>query len=122
MRFALLILLLAGPAAADERKVFYGTWGTEKQCSNKPIKPGGTVLAQPFTIGPDWLGHGAVWCRLSWLAVEPRQDGAFTGVRAQCGEDSVRGFFIRLDLSRDRLTLRWDFPVTNGPLMRCPAS
>ncbi|MEM8648745.1 MAG: hypothetical protein AAGF86_20715 [Pseudomonadota bacterium] len=131
MRYALLIALLAFPAAAlsaatavaaDEREVFYGTWGTPKQCARAPIKPGGTVLAEPFEIDAEWLRQGRFWCRLSWYPIEQREDGFFTGARAQCGEDSVRGYSLGMVLSGDKLTLRWDFPRSNGPLALCPRS
>lgn len=120
MRYAFLIVLLAFPAAADERAVFYGTWGTAKQCSRAPVKPGGTVLAAPFEISPEWLRQGQIWCRLSWFPIEPRGDGFFSGARAQCGEDTVRDYMLGVELSGGELTLRWDFPLSSGPLARCP--
>lgn len=124
MRCAFLIFLLAFPAAAaaDEREVFYGTWGTAEQCARAPLKPGGTVLAEPFEISADWLRQGRFWCRLTWGPMERREDGLFTGAHAQCGEDSVRGYFLGMTLSGDDLTLRWHFPFSNGPLARCQGS
>ena len=120
MRYALLIVLLAFPATAGERTVFYGTWGTAEQCARAPIKPGGTVLAQPFEIGAGWLKQGRIWCRLRWFPVQPREDGSFTGANAQCGEDAVRDYILRMELSGDDLTLRWGLLRSNGPLRRCP--
>jgi hypothetical protein len=131
MRFALLLALLAlipmaqtaNPvAAADERAVFHGTWGTAKQCARALIKPGGTVHAQPFEISSGWLKQGQFGCSLRWGPVEPREDGFFTGAHAQCGEDAARSYFIGMVLSGEDLILRWDFPVSNGPLQRCPGS
>jgi len=122
MRYLFLIAFLTFPAYADERKAIYGTWGTAKQCSRAAIAPGGTVLAEPYEIGSRWLRHGQIWCRLSWFPIETREDGLFTGAHAQCGEDAVRGYFLGMKLSGDELTLRWDFPLKNGPLTRCPAS
>lgn len=123
MRCLLWIALLASTAAAaDGREAIYGTWGTEAQCSGQPIKPGGTVLAEPFEISADWLGHGRVWCKLEWFPVEPREGGLFTGARALCGEDSVRSYFLGIGLSGEALTLRWNFGFSNGPLKRCPSS
>lgn len=122
MRLPLLtafIALVGAPAAAGDRAVFYGTWGTAKQCSRAPIRPGGTVLAEPFVISSEWLRQGSFWCRLNWGPMETRKNGFFTGAHAQCGEDSVRGYFLGMSLSGDDLTLRWDFPVSNGPLRRC---
>jgi len=120
-----MIVLLAFPvasAAADEREVFYGTWGTEKQCARAPIQDGVDVLAEPFVIDSRWLKQGWHYCSLRWGPIEAREDGFFTGAHAQCGEDSVRGYFLGMDLSGDNLTLRWEFPHSNGPLARCPAS
>ncbi|WP_350335031.1 hypothetical protein [Coralliovum pocilloporae] len=119
LRTGLLLVLLTSPALADERAAFYGTWGTEKQCARAPIKPGGTVLSEPFRIDPLWLRQGTLWCSLRWGPVEARGDGLFTGAHVQCGEDSVRGYFLGMDLSGKELTLRWDFPLANGPLHRC---
>ncbi|MEM7429230.1 MAG: hypothetical protein AAF441_24360 [Pseudomonadota bacterium] len=122
MRLILLLCLFTLPAAADERKPFYGTWGTAKQCAGAPIKPGGTVRAEPFEIGPEWLRHGQIWCRLKWFPVQPRSEGLFTGAQAQCGEDAVSDYFLRMQLSGSDLTLRWGFLLQNGPLARCPVS
>ncbi|MEM8795847.1 MAG: hypothetical protein AAGE61_09800 [Pseudomonadota bacterium] len=108
--------------AEDGHKTFYGTWGTEKQCAREPIKEGGTVLSEPFEIDREWLRQGTFFCRLNWGPIEKRQDGVFTGANAQCGEDSVRGYFLGFVLSNDQLTVRWDFPQSNGPLDRCPAT
>ncbi len=121
MRKLLLILLCAFtvPASAADHGKFYGIWGTPKQCSNAPLKEGGTVLALPFEIGSTWLKQGQLWCSLKWGPIEKRKDELFTAANAQCGEDSVRGYFLRLKLSDEKLTLLWDFPVSNGPLMRC---
>jgi len=122
MRYLFLIILFTFPAAANEREAFYGTWGTAKQCSRELIKPGGTLRAEPFEISPGWLKQGQLWCRLSWLPIEQRENGAFTGAFAQCGEDAVRNYILGLVLSGDKLTLRWDFPLKNGPLSQCPTS
>ncbi len=123
MRRVFLILFTAlaagAAAAADEREVFYGTWGTARQCDRAPIQPGGTVLAEPFEIDAEWLKHGRIWCRLDWFPIEPRGDGFFTGARAQCGEDSAVDYLLGMELSGDVLTLRWDFHLV-GPLARCP--
>ncbi len=125
MRLPLLITsiaLFAVPAAADDRTVFYGTWGTAKQCAGAPIRPGGTVVAEPFVISSGWLKQGRFWCRLSWGPVERRGNGYFSGAHAQCNEDAVRGYFLGMILSGDDLTLRWDFPLSSGPLRRCPGA
>ena len=122
MRYVLMLTLIALPAAADERRVFYGTWGTTSQCARAPIKRGGTVLAQPFKISSGWLRHGPLWCRLRWFPLQTREQGLFTGARALCGEDGVRNYVLRMDLSGDRLTLHWGPFLSNGPLSRCPVS
>jgi len=105
-------------ATGDPRDAFFGVWGTSAQCSGEPIIDGGTVRAAPYVIDADWLKHGQVWCRLNWFPVETRENGAFSGASAQCGEDSVRGYRINMELEGGQLTLRWDFPQV-GPLMRC---
>ncbi|MEO1456818.1 MAG: hypothetical protein AAFV49_04505 [Pseudomonadota bacterium] len=122
MRILALVLLLALPAGAGERDAFYGTWGTEKQCAGEPITPRGTVPAAPYVIGPDWLRHGRTWCRLAWYPLQPREDGMFTAAEAQCGEDSVRDYFLRMERVGETLILRWDFLLTTGPMRQCPDS
>ena len=119
MRFALFILLLPWPVLASERHAFYGSWGTAKQCASEPIKQGGTVRAQPFEISAGWLKQGSHWCRLSWFPVEQRKNGLFTGAIAQCGEDAVRAYRVRMELQGEQLSIRWGFSITNGPLLRC---
>lgn len=124
MRLAFLIVLMSVqvlPAAAGERDALFGTWGTQRQCDRVPIKPGGTVRAEPFAIGDKWLRQGQLWCRLDWGPVEARPDGLFAAAFAHCGEDGVRRYFLGLVLAGKDLTLRWDFPISNGPLQRCPA-
>jgi len=119
----LLIALFAQfalPVLAADRADFYGTWGTPSQCARAPLKSGGTVLAEPFQIGPEWLKHGRIWCRLTWFPIQPRSDGAFTGARAQCGEDTVQGYTLRFNLVAGTMTLRWDVFRASGPLDRCP--
>lgn len=126
MRFACLIVLFAFPSVAhatsDLRGVFYGTWGTVKQCSRTPIKSGGTVLSEPFEIKPNTLRHGGVWCNLSWGPIEKRENGIFTAAHAQCGEDSVRSYLLGMELTGNNLKLRWGFPGLSDSLARCPNS
>ncbi len=102
--------------------MFHGTWGTAKQCSGAPVKPGGTVLAEPFEISSGGLRHGQIWCSFKWFPMQPREDGLFTGAFAQCGEDAVRDYLLRMELSGNHLTLRWGLFQSNGPLARCPGS
>ncbi len=124
MRLAFLIMLFALPAfaAEDQRDDLYGSWGTEKQCARAPFKAGVEVFAEPFEIRPGWLKHGEFWCKLNWGPIEARSDGFFTVAFAACGEDTVRQYILGMELSGEALTLRWDFPHSNGPLARCPAS
>lgn len=122
--FALLayLSLCVTSAAADQRAVFYGSWGTQNQCASGLIAPGGTVRAEPFEITEGWLRHGKHWCRLTWGPIEKRADGYFTAAHALCGEDTHRAYFLGMVLTDGELTLRWDFPWSNGPLARCPVS
>lgn len=122
MRFALIAIMISLPAAAEERQSFYGTWGTEKQCARAPFQPGVDVFAQPFEISDGWLRHGNSWCKLDWGPIEARENGLFTAAFASCSEDAVRHYLLGMELSEGALTLRWDFPHSNGPLARCPTS
>ena len=62
-RLIVLFLVCIGTlhANADPHGAIHGTWGTQKQCEQEPIKAGGTRLAQPFTIDAQWLRHGQLW-------------------------------------------------------------
>ena len=124
MRFTYLITLLLFFAPtdtkADERNVFYGTWGTVKQCSNEPVKQGGTLLSEPIEISRNWFRQGNVWCSLSWGPIENRATGKFAAANAQCGEDTVRVYFLGMELYDSKLTMRWNFAQRSSPLMRCP--
>ena len=123
MPYAVFVLLILLPTVAmaqkDSRAAFYGTWGTPAQCTREPVKPGGTVLSQPFEISSGWLKQGDFWCGLNWGPIARRSNGLFAGAHAQCGEDAQRSYFIGLELSDSNLRIRWDFPFSNGPLARC---
>ena len=119
MRLLCLLLFLTASAIAADPGPFLGKWGTEAQCSGELITTKGTKRAEPFDIRPDWLGHGDVWCRLSWGAAAPAENGHFAVARALCGEDAVRDYELRFRLNGDQLTLSWNLLFNNGPLMRC---
>lgn len=121
MRYFLFLFCLLVPSVlhAEERERLLGTWGTEKQCSRSLILDRGTVRAEPFEISANWLKHGDLWCKLTWFPVEKRANGFFTGAFAACGEDAVRNYLLGMVMADDTLTLRWDFPIKNGPLDRC---
>ena len=119
---AVLISSFASDAMADKRAALYGKWGTPQQCARAPIKAGGTVLAEPFEIGPTWLKQGQTWCDLNWGPVEVRKNGFFTAANALCGEDALRRYFLGVELHDDTLRLRWGFPHLSQKLSRCPNS
>lgn len=114
-------ILFTTPAFAVDSELLYGEWGTEQQCRGDLIIPKGTKHATPFNIGPDWFGHGEVWCRLIWSNVTPTQDGLVAVARTLCGEDAVRDYQIKFELIGDELNLLWNVGHKNGPLVRCPA-
>lgn len=122
MRVALCLILFANPATADDTTAFHGTWGTPAQCAGEPLKPGGTVMAAPFEIDDTFLRQGAIWCRLSWGVLADRPAGQTATAFAQCGEDNVRHYRVGFERKGEALTLRWDFPLSNGPLQRCDPS
>lgn len=103
-----------------------GSWGTQKQCAQKPIKQDGTQRASPFEISAVWLRHGDFWCQLSWFEPSVRENSLFVVARASCGEDAHRGYSIGFLLERgdpiEELTLFWDEALINGPLHKCAGS
>jgi len=117
-----ILCLSALPASSDEQEVFYGIWGTDKQCARAAIKDGGTVLAMPFEINESWLKHGEFYCQLTWFPIDTRENGYFSGAFARCGEDAVRDYTLGMILEDGELTLRWGLSLQNGPLLRCPVS
>ena len=119
-----LVIFTKTLAWADEAKhqPFYGTWGTHQQCARTAIVDGGSVMHEPFEIGPVWLKQGKLWCQLNWGPLDGQNGRYFTAAHAQCGEDSVRGYFLRMQLVEGQLQLRWEFPISNGPLQRCAPS
>lgn len=119
-RTVLAGLLVSGLADASGPDVFYGKWGSDTQCTQALIVEGGTKRAAPFDIQPDWLGHGEVWCRLTWASVGQSESGAYAVVHALCGEDNVRDYQLRLSLALEQLWLVWNGQIENGPLRRCP--
>lgn len=119
MRLFLAFALFATPAAADDRSAFYGSWGTAKQCMGAPIQASGTVVAAPFEIDDAFLKHGNIWCRLTWSPIEQRDGTLVTGAQALCGEDSVQGYQLGLELSDGVLSLRWGLLQSNRGLGRC---
>jgi len=121
---ASFLSLFVTSSFAEDRESFYGTWGTEKQCSRKPIIEGGTFLAEPFEIGAEWLKHGQLWCSITWYPVGERENGTrFTNAHARCGEDSVRDYLMRFTLSdKNELTISWDLTTKKGPLNQCTTS
>ncbi len=116
---AVAFLLAAAPAHAEGRDALYGLWGDARQCARQPIVAGATLRAEPFEIGPGWLRHGAIWCRLTWFPAEPRGDGLYVSTRALCGEDSAQSYRLDFALAGGTLTMIWDESVANGPLQRC---
>jgi len=115
--------LAAIPVHAGGDNFVHGLWGTAAQCAQELIKPGGTRLAEPFEIGPEWLRQGDIWCKLTWFDPQERAQGIFIGARARCGEDSLQGFWLGMAFDRsgdaEQLSLIWNENLVNGPLERC---
>ena len=104
---------------ASELNPLFGVWGSETQCSRALITPKGTKFASPFEISTDWLGHGDVWCRLTWRSTDSTPNGVTAFAHALCGEDTVRDFQIKFNLEGEQLSLVWNIFHKNGPLQRC---
>lgn len=103
-----------------ETEALHGKWGTEAQCAEELIIPEGTKHASPFIIQRDWLHHGDVWCRLNWLSATASEQSTVALANAVCGEDSVRDYRIKFQLTGDMLSIGWGIGSgSNGPLMRC---
>ena len=124
LAFLLMIFVpgIATPSNADERAILYGEWGTAKQCARQPIKQDGTRLAQPYELDATWLKQGNLYCQLNWGPIEHRGGGSgiFTAAHAACGEDTIRSYFLGIELRDQQLRLSWGFPNFSPPLSRCP--
>ena len=119
LKVSIALSLAIAPAFAVDRNKLYGEWGTEQQCQRALITPKGTKRAAPFDIGSDWFGHDDVWCRLIWSTVLQTPDGLVAMAKALCGEDSVRDYQAKFELTNDALSVTWNLLYKNGPLMRC---
>jgi len=120
--YFIIFLIFTTPVLADEREALYGTWGTEKQCARAPVIPGSLVESEPFTINSQWIKRGVIWCKLTWLPIEKRQDGFFTAASALCGEDTVIRYLLSMTLEDDELSILWNFPNKHGPLKMCKST
>lgn len=118
---AVFLLPIGSSASAysSDQQQLYGEWGNESQCARALITPKGTKRFSPFEVRPDWLGHGDVWCRLTWTTVRKTQEGVYAVAGARCGEDTVRDYEIIFSLINDELSLTWNRGFQNGPLERC---
>ncbi len=124
------LLGIAGLATATantrDLEVLFGTWGNDQQCAGEMIKEGGTLRAKPFILGPEWLKHGAAWCRLDWFPAQTQPSRIFVAARALCGEDAARpyglAFLYEVQDGIEQMTLFWDEVLVNGPLPRCASS
>lgn len=117
--FSVLMLSLPTLPQASAQEALFGEWGTENQCARELITPKGTKLAEPFVISQDWIGHGNLWCRLTWLGSDAGQGPSVTFAQGQCGEDSVRGYQMKFQLEGEELSIIWNSFHKNGPLQRC---
>ena len=119
MKFFITALLFVSTTAIANSALFYGIWGSEAQCARTLIIPQGTKHWSPFEISADWLKHGEVWCRIDWVNVVPREEGAYAVAQALCGEDDNRNYRINFNLVGDELTLIWNNEFANSALRRC---
>ena len=119
LSIALLSFAQLSSTHASELDTLFGEWGTENQCARGLITPKGTKHAAPFEISKNWLGHGDLWCRLTWIGTDTNPDGQVSFAYGQCGEDAVRDFQIKFKLEGDELSLIWNTFHKNGPVMRC---
>lgn len=117
--FLTLIFIFSTAAIADKHEALYGTWGTDKQCARAPLSPGSQVQSEPFIINSQWLKRGVIWCKLSWLPIETREDGFFTGANALCGEDTLAQYTLSMTLKGDELSILWGIANKKGPLKMC---
>ncbi|MEM7257214.1 MAG: hypothetical protein AAF404_07480, partial [Pseudomonadota bacterium] len=104
---------------AQNQQRLIGEWGTEQQCAGELITARGSVRAAPFKIQADWISHGDVWCRLTWVRAGDTADGFIAEARALCGEDDLRDYRIDFTLTDNKLWLRWNLQIENGPLRQC---
>lgn len=104
---------------APEQEQLFGKWGNESQCSRSLITPKGTKHFAPFEISTSWLGHGDVWCRLTWISADPNENGMVAFAHGLCGEDVNRDYRIKFNLVGEKLDIIWNTFHKNGPLTRC---
>ena len=106
----------AGLEGPDE---LFGVWGGAKQCAafraDKYENPG----LYPYEISDEWIRRGSLYCYLRWLGEDSGAEGLVVYAFAQCGEDTLRDFQLKLSLQRDRLRITWSPDFTTSELQVC---
>lgn len=106
-----------GPGDAPDSLL--GTWGTGTQCDAHRAGDTSSPSLLPYEITQEWIRQGFIYCYLSWNGHEKGNDAVTAYARAQCGEDNLRDYRLRLRHSAGRLQIRWSEDFTTAKLQHC---
>lgn len=96
-----------------------GIWGTAEQCAAHESGNNDNPRLFPYRISGDWIRQGNIYCYLSWRDHEGDSDGLRAYALAQCGEDNLREYQLRLLLQQGELQIRWSEDFTTRALRAC---
>lgn len=96
-----------------------GIWGTARQCSAYKSGNANDPGLFPYIITRDWIRQGFIYCYVAWYEQTSDAHGEKAFAYAQCGEDQLRDFQIRLSLQNGKLSMRWSEDFTTQELEAC---
>ncbi|MDH3761757.1 MAG: hypothetical protein OEU50_12305 [Gammaproteobacteria bacterium] len=96
-----------------------GVWGTAEQCIAYRHGKTDSPRLFPYRISDDWVRQGEIYCYLSWHDAEQVGDDFRVYALAQCGEDNLREYQLKLNLQQQKLRIRWSDDFTTRALEAC---
>ncbi len=96
-----------------------GTWGTGTQCDAHRAGDISSPSLLPYEITREWIQQGFIYCYLSWIGYERAGDSVTAHAWAQCGEDNLRDYRLRLQRETDQLQIRWSEDFSTPQLQNC---
>ena len=95
------------PAAHEAPPAVLGVWGTTRQCAAFQAGEANHPLLYPYHVTDRWIRQGPTHCYLNWQGSREIDGGLETTALAQCGEDNLREYRLRLRQRNERLQIRW---------------
>ena len=96
-----------------------GTWGTAIQYDAHRAGDTSSPSLLPYEITQQWIRQGFIYCYLSWVGQELHDDTVSAHAWAQCGEDNLRDYRLRLQRKAGYLQIRWSDDFITASLEAC---